>query len=74
VRVHFAGGSQRALALAFQIVAWLALLLLLTGAPWRRGRGGHGPRVKVSSMAEPGEIDVVELTGATPRAISEVVR
>jgi hypothetical protein len=74
VRVHFAGGSQRALALGFQIVAWLALLFLLTRARWRRGRGGHRPPVKVSSMADPGEIDVAELMGAAPRAVSEVAR
>jgi hypothetical protein len=74
VRVHFAGGSQRALALGFQIVAWLALLFLLTRARWRRGRGGHGPPVKVSSMADPGEIDVAELMGAAPHAVSEVAR
>ena len=72
VRVHFASGPLRALALVFQAIAWLALALLLLSGRRRRRRSGPD-QTKIASGATVPEIDLAELVRAAPPAISQVV-
>jgi GT2 family glycosyltransferase len=63
VRVRFVGGPQRAIALALQALAWLALAGLVVGRPYRRRRRRHDP-LHVDEMSAPRASDAATLVGA----------
>jgi GT2 family glycosyltransferase len=69
VRVHFAGGPQRALALLVQALAWLALGALLIAGPLRRLRRRRSDPVDLGAESKPAELDRPSLVGATSLAV-----
>jgi hypothetical protein len=63
VRLHFAGGPQRSLALVLQAFAWLLLVLVLVGGRWRRFRRGDPDPAALAARAAPPAIEERALVG-----------
>jgi len=69
VRVHFAGGPERSLALALQVLAWLGLGAFLFSGSLRRLRRRKSDPVDGGAVSTTAEFDQPSLVGATALAI-----